>query len=211
MFATAKQSRTNAASRGFGRGAATHRRCRDRPHKGSAGRDQDDRGHTPASALSGISGCQTERRINRECPAAGGHFALANSPAVKRLTAGALAATQLAGVEPHQRRPQSSRQGALRDVAPTCPAGAMMLLIPWRVVAAESVAAKIDRRAPPISVLMMSGRRRSMELAPFAATGALHIAGAASELASGATRNLGVPKERGPVGGGNAAGSLARI
>jgi len=86
----------------------------------------------------------------------------------------------------------------------------MMLLIPWRVVAAETAAAKIDRRAPPISVLMMSGRRRSMELAPFAATGTLHIAGAASELASGATRNLGVPKERGPVGG-NAAGSLARI
>src|SRR6185437_14295310 len=127
---------------------------------------------------------ETERRINRECPAAGGHFALANSPAVERLAAGALAATQLAGVEPHQRRPQSSRQGALRDVAPTCPAGAMMLLIPWRVVAAESVAAKIDRRAPPISVLMMSGRRRSMELAPFAATGTLHIAGAVSELAS---------------------------
>ena len=39
-----------------------------------------------------------------------------------------------------------------------------------------------------------------MELAPFAATGTLHIAGAVSELA-GATRNLR----------GNAAGSLARI
>ena len=38
-----------------------------------------------------------------------------------------------------------------------------------------------------------------MGLAPFAATGTLHIAGAASELASGAKRNLAVP-ERGPVG-----------
>jgi hypothetical protein len=202
MFATAKQLRTNAASRGFGRGAATHRRCRDRPHKGSAGRDQDDRDTLRRLLSPAFPAAETEQRINRGCSAGGGHSVLASSPAVERLAAGALAATQLAGVEPHQRRPRSSRQGARRRaLPPTCPAGAMMLLIPWRVVAAETAAAKIDRRAPPISVLMISGRRRSMELAPFAATGTLHIAGAVSELASGATRNLR----------GNAAGSLARI
>src|SRR6185437_2061365 len=163
---------------------------------------QDDRDTLRRLLSPAFPAAETEQRINRGCSAGGGHSVLASSPAVERLAAGALAATQLAGVEPHQRRPRSSRQGARRRaLPPTCPAGAMMLLIPWRVVAAETAAAKIDRRAPPISVLMMSGRRRSMELAPFAATGALHIAGGASELASGATRNLG----------GNAAGSLARI
>jgi len=51
---------------------------------------------------------ETEQRINRECPAGGGHFVLASSPAVERLAAGALAATQLRG---------SSRISAGRDPA----------------------------------------------------------------------------------------------
>src|SRR6185437_12369793 len=108
MFATAKQSRTNAASQSFGRGAATHRRCRDRPHKGSAGRDQDDRDTLRRLLSPAFPAAETEQRINRECFAGGGHFVLASSPAVERLAAGALAATQLRG---------SSRISAGRDPA----------------------------------------------------------------------------------------------
>ena len=69
-----------------------------------------------------------------------------------------------------------------------------------RAVAAETAAANIDGAPADF-------RSNDFRCAPIdgaravAATGTLHIAGAASELASGATRNLR----------GNAAGSLARI
>ncbi len=54
--------------------------------------------------------------------------------------------------------------------APTFPAGAMLPIIPSDGGAAESGAAKldlVDRREPPLSVLVISAARRSMELLPF--------------------------------------------
>jgi hypothetical protein len=126
-------------------------------------------------------------------------FLLANSPAVERHAAGGFGRDAASGGRAASAPAAIQQAGGSPPCTPSDISG-------WRDDALDPLAGgrggncrgedrparAADFRFNDVRWVPIDGAR--------AATGTLHIAGAASELARGATR-MGVPKERGPVGG----------